>query len=238
MKNIQDKPLIIALETSGRKGSVAIASGDTLLEQKEFSAPMKHSAELFGAIEDLLIKHKKDPPDIKQVHISVGPGSFTGLRIAVTFAKTMNLANNSKIIAIDSLDVIAANIKPKKEYKNIATVLDAKRSQFFIAVYKQVDFKFEKIQADSLMTSEEFKEKYVNNKNPIWLLGEGLVFYKEKFKSDGIHFLDEKYWWPQASNVYKLGYQKALKNMFENPLKLQPLYLRQPQLGKSKLIQS
>jgi len=86
------------------------------------------------------------------------------------------------------------------------------------------------------MTAEEFKDKFANADDPIWLLGEGLVYYKDKFKAEGVNFLDEKYWWPQAKNVHRLGWQKALKNRHEDPLKLQPFYLRQPQLGKSKML--
>ena len=236
MKNKSDKPLIIALETSGRSGSVALATGEKYLAQTEFSGPMRHSAELFGAINGLLLRYGKEPQQIEQVYISVGPGSFTGLRIAVTFAKTIHLANNSKIIAVDSLDVITANVEPNSQYKKIATVLDAKRSQFFVAVYKNQDSHYEKIQPDSLMTAEEFIEKFANTDEPIWLLGEGLVYYKDKFKADGIEFLEEQYWRPQAKNVHKLGWQKALKGQFEDPLTIQPFYLRQPQLGKSKML--
>ncbi|MBN1796207.1 MAG: tRNA (adenosine(37)-N6)-threonylcarbamoyltransferase complex dimerization subunit type 1 TsaB [Sedimentisphaerales bacterium] len=239
MKNNTDKPLIISLETSGRNGSVAIALGDEFLRQKEFSAPMKHSAELFGAIGDLLSDYDKKPQDINHVYISVGPGSFTGLRIAVTFAKSMNLANNSKIVAVDSLDVIAANLNDTdsaQQYTKIAVILDAKRNQFFIARYEIRNTKYEKTGTDILITAKDFKEQFISGDDPIRLLGEGLVYYKDKFKADGVNFLDEKHWWPQAKNVYKLGRQKALKGQFENPLKLQPFYLRQPQLGKSKIL--
>jgi tRNA threonylcarbamoyladenosine biosynthesis protein TsaB len=230
---MDDKKLILALETSGRNGSVALAMDDELLEQKDFTAPMKHSSELFPSVHEILERYDKTPNDIKEVYISVGPGSFTGLRIAVTFAKSMNLANNSKIVAVDSLDVIAANIEPNPEYNNIAVVLDAKRSQFFIAKYEIQNSKYEKVGDDALMTSEDF---IAERNGPVWLLGEGLVYYKDKFKADCINFFDESYWWPQAANVYKLGWNKSIKELYENPLEFKPLYLRQPQLGKSKLL--
>ena len=107
-----DNPLILAIETSGRLGSVALAQGDKLLAESHFSGPMRHSAEIFPAITELLSKFSKKPDQIEQVYISAGPGSFTGLRIAVTFAKTLALANNSKIVAVDTLDCITANVSP------------------------------------------------------------------------------------------------------------------------------
>ena len=111
-----DNPLILAVETSGRLGSVALAQGDKLLSETSFSGPMRHSAEIFPAITDLLSKFDKKPDQIEQVYISAGPGSFTGLRIAVTFAKTLALANGAKIVAVDTLDVIAANVTPNLSF--------------------------------------------------------------------------------------------------------------------------
>jgi len=104
------KTLILAVETSSRVGSIAIATGRQLLAEATFSGPMKHSAEIFPAIHTLLDRFECKPKDIEQVYISIGPGSFTGLRIAVTLAKAMHLAGSVKIVPVDTLDVIAANV--------------------------------------------------------------------------------------------------------------------------------
>jgi tRNA threonylcarbamoyladenosine biosynthesis protein TsaB len=254
---MKKKPLILALETSGRLGSIAIAIGDQLLAEKTFSAPLKHSEEVFPAISNLLNDLKKTPDEINHIYISVGPGSFTGLRIAVTIAKLMSLANAVKIVTVDTLDVIAANLStyeksretsqnekifppknsnPLTDIKKIATILDAKRSQFFIAAYrKKIDRnntglnQWEKTLPDSLMTAEQFIKKFTNTTPPIHLLGEGLLYYKDKFKAKGIEFLDETLWQPRAANVHKLGYQKAQAKDFANPLTLQPAYQRHPE---------
>ncbi len=228
------KPLILAIETSGRTGSVALALGPELLAETCFSTPMKHSAEVFPAVQQLLQRFSKRPADIEHVYISVGPGSFTGLRIAVALAKSMNLANDAKIIAVDTLDIIAANandcIEQEKveDLTKIATILDAKRSRFFIASYQNENGLWKKTMADCLMTAGQFLENFAGNSQPLWLLGEGLVYYKDKFKADGIRFLDERYWYPRAENVYKLGWQMALADRFADPLTLKPAYLQRP----------
>jgi tRNA threonylcarbamoyladenosine biosynthesis protein TsaB len=238
-KNNSANPLIVAVETSGRYGSIAIAEGNRVLEEAAFSGAMRHSAELVGTIKDLLTHFGKKADQIKQVYISIGPGSFTGLRIAVTFAKTMHLANNCKIVTVDTLNVIALNINNK--YEKLGVILDAKRGQFFAATYelKKTDegtMRYEKTLDDCLITATEFIEKCVDTKRPIWLLGEGLVYYQDKFNAKGVEFLDEKYWWPKASKVHALGWSKACRDEFAEPFTLQPLYLRQPQLGKSRLL--
>jgi tRNA threonylcarbamoyl adenosine modification protein YeaZ len=266
------EPLILAVETSSRIGSVAIAIGGKMLAETAFSGPLRHSAEIFTAIRGLLRCFSYKPSQFEHIYISGGPGSFTGLRIATTLAKTMHLANAVKIIAIDTLDVIAANatdyiveqntamtchsfasLKDKSERKEplapsevegqkplekIATILDAKRGQFFIAVYERKTIKeqqpaarygsWKKVLPDSLMTASQFLARFACREKPIWLLGDGLVYYKDKFRADGIGFLDEQYWSPRAGKVHLLGWQMALKGKFDDPLKLTPSYLRKP----------
>jgi tRNA threonylcarbamoyladenosine biosynthesis protein TsaB len=245
MTNMPHNPLVLAIETSSRIGSVAVAVGKKMLAETTFTAPLRHSAEIFPAISDILDRFNKKPEEIEQIFISVGPGSFTGLRIAVTLAKTMNLANAAKIITVDTLDVIAANaydyIKEQKKEspKKIATILDAKRGQFFITVYQRnstektqpekIDL-WKKILPDSLMTASQFLEQFSNDAQTIFLLGDGLLYHKDKFKADTVRFMDEKYWSPRASSVLLLGWEKALKNKFENPLTLTPNYLLRPDI--------
>jgi len=266
-------PLILAVETSSRVGSVAIGLGEKLLAETTFSSPMKHSAEIFPAIAGLLERFGKKPQAIEHIYISAGPGSFTGIRIAVTMAKTMHIANTAKIVVVDSLDVIAANAINltldshesqvtgyesratnhrirDTAYEKVAAILDAKRNQFFIAVYekqltaentknaeKEKELKlnssvkvWKKIFPDSLMTSDEFLEKFADPCQPIRLLGDGLLYHRDKFKTDGIRFLDEKYWSPRAEKVHLLGWQMALSHQFADPLTLTPNYLLRPDI--------
>ena len=270
------KPLILAVETSGRIGSVAIAAGERMLAEAAFSGPMRHSSEIFPAIRDLLNRFGRKPRHIEHIYISVGPGSFTGLRIAVTMAKTMHLANpprRTKIVAVDTLDVIAANAtdyikQGNTDVEKIATILDAKRGQFYIAIYqrqnsqqrlttenakkaeKKINYelnsansansaikKWEKIFPDSLMTASQFLDRFAGQAEPIWLLGEGLVYYADKFKpvpsgvegAEGIHFFDEQYWTPRAAKVHLLSWKMACAGQFADPVTLQPNYLRRPE---------
>ncbi len=272
-------PFILAVETSSKIGSVAIALGENLLAETKFAGPSRHSAELFPAICHLLDRFGKKPDQIEHIYISIGPGSFTGLRIAVTMAKTMSLANAAKIVAVDSLDVTASNVinltlqttsheQRATSDEKVAAILDAKRGQFFVAVYAQRpkehkrtsaqadnrqssivhrqydstshdsrttnDGIWNKILPDCLMSSDEFLEKFVTPDHPIWLLGDGLLYHKDKFKADGVRFFDEQYWSPCASKVHLLGYQSALAGQFSDALPLQPNYLLRPDIKLKK----
>ncbi len=249
---MKEKSLTLAVETSSRIGSVAIALNGKMLAESVFSAPMRHSAEIFPAISALLGQFNLKPGQIEHIYISGGPGSFTGLRIATTLAKIMQLAHAAKIVTVDTLDVVAANVinlipentfsasnhkLPAMSAERVAAVLDAKRSQFFIAVYERdTDDQcnaagraiWKKVLPDSLMTTSQFLDRFTCEAKPIWLLGDGLLYYKDKFQADGVHFFDEKYWSPRAGKVHLLGRQMALKRQFADALTLTPNYLRKP----------
>jgi tRNA threonylcarbamoyl adenosine modification protein YeaZ len=259
---VTDGPLILAVETSSRVGSVALACGPNLREERVFSAPMQHSAEIFPAIAELLGRHGCTPAQLEQVHISLGPGSFTGLRIAVAMAKAMYLASGVRIVTVDSLDVVTANLSalPCERTaerivgqevtvpERVAALFDAKRSQFYGAVYEYVasgpgrspdareegpgyrivgpnNGSWQKILPDCLITARELVDRFAGT-GRLGLLGDGLLYHREEFRSDNVLVLPESCWSPHAANVHALGYQKAAAGRFEDPLALTPFYLR------------
>jgi tRNA threonylcarbamoyl adenosine modification protein YeaZ len=220
------QPYGLAIETSGRVGSVAVGLGKDLSDEKTFSAPLRHSAELFDSIIELLEKSAKKAKQVNYIYISIGPGSFTGIRISVTVAKMMALAAQCKIVAVNTSDAMAINIDDSN-IKKIATVIDAKRGQFFISVFERKNEIWQKILPDSMITGEQFKEKFDNE--PIWLLGEGLLYYAKKLETNNIRILDNKYWSPRASNVFRIGSQMAAEGKFSDPVSLVPFYIRRPE---------
>ncbi len=225
--------LAMAVDTSGRFGSVALGSGDRILVSRTFSGMLRHSAELFAAIQALLEEIGRAPGDIQEVYLTAGPGSFTGLRIGVTLAKMLHFANRTRIVAVSTLDVLAENTRDflrdeGQMCQQTAAILDAKRGQFFVAVYDWTGKQPEKILPDSLMTAESFLHQYGGQNRPIYLLGEGLVYYKDRFHSEGIQITNSRYWYPHAQHLYRLGRNIALSGRFEDPVGLTPNYLRGP----------
>ncbi len=240
--------LILAVETSSRIGSVALGNGDELLAETTFSAPLRHSAEIFPAIVGLLSRCGREPGQIGQVYISGGPGSFTGLRIATTLAKTMHLATGVQIVSVDTLDVVASNVVKLVDddsnevpqgasHEKVAAIVDAKRGQFFVAVYERSSADADqpprasgwtKILPDCLLRPAQFVKEFAGGGKDIWLLGDGLLYYKDHFRADGVRFFDEHYWSPRAGRVYLLGRRMASRGEFADPLALAPNYLRGP----------
>src|SRR3954471_11334180 len=101
-------PRGLAIETSGRVGSIA-AVDDVVLDEREFPHGLQHAAQIVPIIDELCRAQNWSPPDVQELYVSVGPGSFTGLRIAITLAKTMALATGVKIVAVPTVRVLSEN---------------------------------------------------------------------------------------------------------------------------------
>lgn len=228
-----EKTLILTLETTGRAGSVALGEGKKILCEKFFSGPMRHGSELFSNISSLLDQNRLCKGQIADIFVSTGPGSFTGIRIGVTVAKMMSLSTGARLVSSRTSDVLAENLNlcfeaKKGEIRRAATIIDAKRKHFFVAVFEKRGNVWIKVVDDCLMTSCEFVERFGGQTQPIWLLGEGLVYYMDAFKSAGIEFIGPDFWSARASGLFSVGRRLAEAERFESPDQIKPFYLRGP----------
>ena len=232
---------IVAIETSGRQGSVAIALGPTLLAQRELPAAMRHAAELMPAIRDLTRQQGWAPNQIDHVYLSLGPGSFTGLRIAVAIARALHQASGCRLVGVPSLEVIGQNAPP--DFAIALPLLDAKRTQIFSARFERINGTLLQTVPPALVDPQIFLQQALvraQSLSPsapvkIALLGEGLDYHREAlFRTPmppniQLVELDRTLWAGQAIAVHALGYQSALANRFSDPATLLPLYIRLPE---------
>ena len=128
----------LAIETSGRVGSVALVRDGQVLAEPTFEHGLKHAAGILPMIDRLCREHGIGPKDLQELYLSIGPGSFTGLRIGVTLAKTMTLTTGVKLLAVPTVEVLAANAPA--DAKHVIIVLDAKRDQIFTAAFDLTPF--------------------------------------------------------------------------------------------------
>jgi tRNA threonylcarbamoyl adenosine modification protein YeaZ len=130
-------PRGLAIETSGRAGSLAIAENGRVLAEEQFSHGLKHAAGIVPIIDRLCAARGWKPADIEEIYVSAGPGSFTGLRVGITVAKTLAFATGARVVAVPSVEVLARNAPPG--WRNLIIVLDAKRDQIFTASFENRD---------------------------------------------------------------------------------------------------
>lgn len=100
--------LHLAIESSGRQGSLALLRGGKVLRQTRLTQPGRTAATMAPALQAMLRWSRSHGHEVAAISVAAGPGSFTGLRIAVTTAKTLSYALRVPLVAVDSLAAIAA----------------------------------------------------------------------------------------------------------------------------------
>ncbi|NQV27288.1 MAG: tRNA (adenosine(37)-N6)-threonylcarbamoyltransferase complex dimerization subunit type 1 TsaB [Rhodopirellula sp.] len=96
-------PVILAVDTSGMCGTLALRCGGELLEERELEQTRRrHAQTLISEVQELLQAHHLAAADVGIVAVSQGPGSFTGLRVGIVFAKTLAYVTGCPIVAVDT----------------------------------------------------------------------------------------------------------------------------------------
>ena len=126
---------IMALETSGYGGAVALAEGDRILHEITLAATDRTARALTPAIRDALMAVRWMPSDVQLIAVTQGPGSFTGLRVGVITAKTMAYALRAEVLGVDTLEVLANEAVPDAVW--IVSILDAQRKELFAATFQR-----------------------------------------------------------------------------------------------------
>ncbi|MCL2063854.1 MAG: tRNA (adenosine(37)-N6)-threonylcarbamoyltransferase complex dimerization subunit type 1 TsaB [Candidatus Cloacimonetes bacterium] len=124
---------ILAIETAISSGSIGILKENKIVYQDYAEVLTTHSETIMTRIENGLKTVKIDKSDLKAVSISIGPGSFTGLRIGLATAKGISTGLRIPLIAFNTLEVLASNVLGTNQ--NILSILDARMKEAYIAVY-------------------------------------------------------------------------------------------------------
>jgi tRNA threonylcarbamoyladenosine biosynthesis protein TsaB len=128
--------LILGIETSGLRGSIAVCSeGECLGEIELENAPRRHAQTLVTQIGALFRQRGLKFTELAAVAVSIGPGSFTGLRVGTVCAKTLAYATGCRLVSVDTFAAIAANSPPEAE--SVHVVADAQRGDLFAGEYRR-----------------------------------------------------------------------------------------------------
>ena len=220
-------PRALIIETSGRTGSVALAEEGRVLEERTFAHGLMHAAQTLPMIDRLCTERGWTPRDLGEVYVSAGPGSFTGLRIGVTLAKTLAFATGVKVVAVPSLRVLAENAPA--DGRHLVPVLDAKREQIFTARFERESpggrwAEREPPHLDSLAAVLE------RSPRPVHLLGEGIPHHQKFIPADpGVIVTNEQTWQARAGAVAVIGFEMSARGEFADPDRLTPIYIRKPE---------
>jgi tRNA threonylcarbamoyladenosine biosynthesis protein TsaB len=215
----------LAIETSSRIGSVAVVDDGRVGGEEEFPYGLAHAAQIVVIIDRLPRACGWGPGDIDELYVSAGPGSFTGLRIGITLAKTMALARGVKLAAVPTMRVLAENAPA--EARHLVLVLDAKREQIYTARFERVDGKWEQREEAQV---EALADALARAPRPVHLLGEGIPYHRKFVAADEqVIVTAEALWRPRAAVVARLGYEMARRGEFADADHLTPIYIRRPE---------
>lgn len=124
---------ILALETTEAIGSVAALCDDKLLYQLQLNPQLRSAQALAPGLKTVLEEVGWRPTDIELVAVTMGPGSFTGLRVGVTTAKTLAYCARADVLGISTLETIA--LQASAEVETLSTAVDAQRGQVIAALF-------------------------------------------------------------------------------------------------------
>ena len=212
----------LAIETSGRFGSVTRGDGDGVIATVDLPEQQRHAVELMPAIDSLCTQHSLSPADVGEIHVSIGPGSFTGLRIGITTAKTLAWLSGAKLVAVPTLDVVVQNAPP--DIRNVAVMLNAKRGQCFTGIFTREGGSWRPLIEPSLLTPAEMLE---HAPRPLAVIADKLPDGTQ-FPAD-VQLLNSSLARPRSSAVWAIGRALAKQGSFADPVTLAPLYVRLPE---------
>jgi tRNA threonylcarbamoyladenosine biosynthesis protein TsaB len=222
---------ILALETTGASGSVAALVGGRIVAERDLQSGQRSAQSMAPGIAELLREVGWQPRDVQLLAVTVGPGSFTGLRVGVTTAKTFAYATGAAVIGVDAMLVVAAQI-PADETQCWAT-FDAQRGELVVAHVRRTGsapFEVQRIGEPQIVDAEQWLGALPSD---VIVSGPGLLHCKTLLRP-ATRVADERLWQPQAGVVGQIGWRDYRAGARQDLWSLSPVYFR-PSAAEEKL---
>lgn len=168
---------VLAIDTSNTALGVALLEGDKVLGEYITNLKKNHSVRIMPAIQLLMKDCEKVPGDLTKIVVAKGPGSYTGIRIGVTIAKTLAWSLKIPLVGVSSIEILAAGIG---RYFNgaVSPIFDARRGQVYTGLYQFKNGHLEMIQKDDVVMITDWAEKLIDTQNPILFVGNDLDIHR------------------------------------------------------------
>lgn len=191
---------LLSIDTSGAVCSAAVFEQERLISEIYLHHHLNHSAVLMELVDECLERAECKLSQIDYFAVSIGPGSFTGLRIGIGTIKAFSQATGKGIAAISSLDLLAQNAPEQRGV--VCALMDARNRRVFAAIYENG----KKILEDCVLELEELKAKFSPNQ-PIYFVGDGALAYLDDLKKSfpDCAFAPSQFCLQRASAAYPLA---------------------------------
>jgi len=218
--------LVLGIETSTRPGSAAVCRDAVCLAQVPLDHDgLRHAQALPPLVAKLLGDHSLTTDDLDLIAISQGPGSFTGLRVGIAFAKTLAWAAGCQLVAVDTFTAIAAHAPVPADTRSLWVAADAHRKELFVRpCSRRADGRWTPDQDHSIVNTEDWCQ-LLQPQETVVAATPGLL---DEFLPD--HITSQ----PAAESIARLGQVAAQAGQLADPVTLEPLYLRKSAAEESR----
>lgn len=219
MTNQADAKLLL-IETSGTVGRVGLGLGETLLAEAVLENSRQHTRDLIPNCQQLCEAQRWKPVDLDAIVVSIGPGSYTGLRVGIMTAKALAYALNKPLIAVPTFDVIAWQcFQAQPHLTAIQVVADGQQDRVYVQQFAK---DMTTLSPLNIFTGEQWRASLIAGTT---ITGPGLRQQQQKLPLS-VQLLDETIWDPTLPSLLMLGHRHLLEKKFADSFSLEPLYLR------------
>jgi tRNA threonylcarbamoyladenosine biosynthesis protein TsaB len=221
---------ILSLETSAKVCSVALHSNNQLITSAEVHVEQSHATRLAPLINDVVKFYQLEYRHIQAVAVSSGPGSYTGLRIGVSLAKGLCFALKVPLIAINTLELLAYQMRKEVDSDVLlCPMIDARRMEVY-SMLVNTDLNPILPIAPRVIDASSFHDLLQDRK--IIFFGDGSTKCRTVINHINAHFIDGVY--PQASKMGELAYLKLKSGEIEDLESFEPFYLKEFMIKTAK----
>jgi tRNA threonylcarbamoyladenosine biosynthesis protein TsaB len=211
---------ILAIETVDKTGSVA-ALNDGVVLAEDMLDPTRRSAQtLVPGIEVLLHRVGWKPQDVELVAVTTGPGSFTGLRIGVTTAKTFAYATGCQVVGVHTM--LAIGWRVPRDVARFSVVIDAQRNELFAAELSRVEDRIVGEESTRIVLGEDWNRELAAGSA---VTGPGLETCAGQLRPD-VQIVESAFWRPTAASVGEVAWRQYSSGRRDDVLQLRPQYFR------------
>lgn len=209
---------LLSIDTSTDYLNIAVTRDGRIVSRIHRKMPMMHSTMLVPMIARCLKKAGSGMRDLDGFCVSVGPGSFTGLRIGVTTVKGLSYATGKPVVAVPTLDAIAYNAA--SHHGMICPILDARKGKVYGSIYKSDGRAIRRVSGYLLVPLVELMER-LNRYDDLLILGD----MADKVAPARSMKIFKGSWYPKAEIIAKIGSELFRRKRFVTASNLEPLYI-------------
>lgn len=224
--------MYLGIETSGAISSIALMDEQGLGGELTVQAGLTHSESLVPHIESLLAHSKVEKSHIQGIAVSIGPGSFTGLRIGLGTAKALAYAWQVPLLGIKTMDVWATNFM--YAHHEISVIIDAQKKQVYEGRYRFDDHRLVCLQEAVVKQRADLLKELQERETPLIIVGDGTSRLVKDMESDELgvegfpmaRVAPPKLQVPYASHLLERALPIFKAGQFPSIDEVEPYYIR------------